>query len=126
MKREAAYRAVRVGILPFSATGGVVDRKNLNDGLAGRRGPVHYGVQVTELSDAEVVCASKREDRNHRACSTKAGYVEFLGDVFLGERASRNRAVYPVVHYLGAFQPAVYLSVMSIPFDSRDKSVAHN
>ena len=96
MQRKRRYGAVRVGILPASAAGGVVDRQQLDEGLSRRCRPVHQRPQVAEFADTEVFFGTQGKDRDRRSRSAPARLVKNGRRVLPVEGiARRNR--YPAV-----------------------------
>ena len=73
--------AVRVGIGPGLGGSGVVDRKQLEQGLPGGRGPVDHQFDVGEITDAGAATAPEREHGDGR--SRVAGML--VGEGRLGD-----------------------------------------
>ena len=81
MQRKGAHGIVRIGILPGMGHRGVVDRKELDDALPGRHGPVHQLLDIMELTHAEAVLRTEREHRDGHAGSPPGTGEELRVDV---------------------------------------------
>ena len=87
MQGECRIGVIGVGVLPRSAHRGVVDRKQLEHALSGRRGPVGQAFQVAKLPDAEIFLRAQRKDGNGRACPAppafgKPGHCRGVDEAF--------------------------------------------
>ena len=78
MQGVDGIRAVRIGIRPGPGHGRIIDRKQLNNPLAGSRHPVHEFLQIVEVSDSEAVLRPEREYRNRCAGAFPAAAVHIL------------------------------------------------
>ena len=69
MQCEGRIGIVRIRIHPLVRHRRIVDRQQLQHGLARHRSPVRHLLQVVELAHAETVVAPQRE---HRDCGTRS------------------------------------------------------
>ena len=73
---EGRIGVVGVGVFPCTGHGGIVDRQYLDDALPGGGRPVDEPFQVVELTDAEILFRTEREDRDRRPGALPSAFGE--------------------------------------------------
>ena len=124
MQGEGAVGIVRIRVHPLVGHRRIVDRKQLQHGLARLRRPVGHGHQVVELAHAEVVLAPQRKHWNGRSRSAETLPVKLRHGMLAQEAVAARGHVVPRVaeRRLAALRgPAVMP-----PLLARDDPVTHD
>ncbi|MBR4822069.1 MAG: 4-alpha-glucanotransferase, partial [Bacteroidales bacterium] len=95
MQRKSGIGIVRIRIHPLVRHRRIVDRQQLQHGLAGHRRPVRHLLQVVELAHSEPVVAPQCEYRNRSARSAESRAVEDRGRVLPQEAVAARRHIVP-------------------------------
>ena len=103
---------VGVGVLPRVGHRGVIDRKNLNNRLTGRGGPIDHQHQVVELTHTEALIGAECKDRNGHTGTTPGGAVEAGTQGIDQHRTFRRHGLCEVVVF--AQLPAYHLARLTL------------
>ena len=124
VQRKGRNGAVRVGILPFAAAGGIVHRQQLDDALAGSHRPIDQRPQIAKIADAEIVGGAQRENGHGGTGSAESRAVEQIGLMRTREGTAGNGTVNPGV--VAPVSGGNAGAMVMLPFRPPDQTVAQD